>query len=116
MRKNSSLTSPHDFHEVFQRGLVASNRYLVLRYLKKENSEDGNRAGFSVSANLGSAVDRNRTKRLLREAYRKNEGSLKKGYDLVFIARKPLKGRTYREAEEALLSIFAKAALSKGKR
>jgi ribonuclease P protein component len=116
MQKDSRLTSSHDFREVFQRGLTTSNRYLVLRYLRKENSENRNRVGFSVSANLGSAVDRNRTKRLLREAYRKNEGSLKKGYDLVFIARKPLKGEPHGEVEEALLGISTKAALIKEER
>ena len=45
------------------------------------------RVGFSVSKRLGNAVDRNRIKRCLREVFRLNEARVKRGVDLVFIAR-----------------------------
>lgn len=48
------------------------------------------RVGFSVSKRLGSAVDRNRIKRALREAFRSSEGMVRPGFDLVFIARNDL--------------------------
>jgi ribonuclease P protein component len=48
------------------------------------------RCGFSVGKRLGKAHTRNRLKRELREAVRVRHPGLKKGFDLVWIARQDL--------------------------
>jgi len=53
----------------------------------KKNKLDHNRLGITVSTKLGGAVIRNRARRRLREIYRLNLPSLKKGYDFVLVAR-----------------------------
>lgn len=53
-----------------------------------KNREDRNRIGFSVGKKgAGGVVRKNRIKRLLREAYRRDKDKLSIGWDLVVVAR-----------------------------
>jgi ribonuclease P protein component len=60
------------------------------------------RVGFSVNKKVGKAVIRNRVKRRLREAVRRELPSVRPGSDLVFIARPAAAGATYWEIAEAV--------------
>lgn len=57
-------------------------------FLLKPNHLAKTRLGITASKRVGSAVDRNRVKRRLREFFRKNRQLLPQGFDLVVIARK----------------------------
>ena len=46
------------------------------------------RLGVTVSKKVGGAVQRNRVKRLVREAFRRRKALFPRGVDLVFIAKK----------------------------
>ncbi len=112
MHKHLRLTKKRDFRSVYKSGDVFKNKYLVIRRLKKENSGKS-RIGYSVGKRLGTAVERNRIKRLLKEAYRQKEKEVKQGYDLVIIARRPIKGKSFLETQDALLNILHKAGYLK---
>lgn len=43
--------------------------------------------GITTSKKIGKAVTRNRARRIIREAYRQLEPSIKPGWDLVLVAR-----------------------------
>jgi ribonuclease P protein component len=70
---------------------------------------DAIRAGIVAGKNVGTAVDRNRAKRLLREALRACAGRLAAGWDLVLIARRPLAQSGLAEARAALEQLLRRA-------
>lgn len=61
------------------------------------------RLGITVSRKVGKAVVRNRVKRWLREAFRRNLARLPGGVDLVFVARPEAPAQAYAAVEAELL-------------
>lgn len=56
---------------------------------------------------------RSRVKRLIYEAYRLNKENTEKGYDLVFLARNNICGKSYVEVEKSVLKLLSKSGLLK---
>jgi ribonuclease P protein component len=80
------LSRSGDFDRVFRHGRSHAGRELVL-YVFPRGELDGPRLGLSVSRKVGGAVERNRVKRLLREAFSLEAGRLPAGTDAVVVAR-----------------------------
>jgi ribonuclease P protein component len=72
------------------------------------------RLGLSVSRKVGGAVDRNKVKRLLREAFATESIGLPEGTDAVVVARPDARSLAQREGlagiRGALAELIAKAA------
>ena len=108
MRKIESLKKPVDFKEAYNKGMSFSCKELVI--FKKENELNYNRLGVSISKKVGNSVVRHRIKRLIKEIMRLKD-SIKSGYDIVFIVRKPAVGKTYQELEKSVDYLINKACL-----
>jgi ribonuclease P protein component len=90
------LTRSADFDRVYRRGRSAATRSFVLYAFPstdrdaQEETEDGRdeiRLGVSVGRRVGGAVERNRVKRVLREAFWALDQQLPEGHDFVIVAR-----------------------------
>jgi len=75
------------------------------------NQEDCSRFGVAAGRTVGNAVQRNRAKRLIREASISFLNCIEPGWDLVLIARRPLSQSTYDQTYEALSSLLLRADL-----
>lgn len=80
------LSRSAEFERVYRHGRSSANRYLVL-YAFPNPAAPTARLGLSVSRKVGGAVERNRVKRLLREAFAQVEPTLAPGQDIVAVAR-----------------------------
>jgi ribonuclease P protein component len=89
MKRRSRLSRSRDFDAVYRHGRSVSSRYLVLySFSRPEGSEGGqHRLGLAVSRKVGGAVDRNRLKRQLREAFVAVEEQLAADHDYVLVVR-----------------------------
>ena len=80
------LSRSADFDRVFRSGRSHAGREFVL-YVFPRSEDAGQRLGLSVSRKVGGAVERNRVKRLLREAFALEGERLPAGTDAVVVAR-----------------------------
>jgi ribonuclease P protein component len=108
VQRRHRLSRSRDFDAVYRRGTSASTRYLTLHWFPRAGDADGpSRLGLAVPRSVGSAVVRNRTKRVLREAWRELLPDVPAGHDYVLVARPGLvepaqaRGREWLVAEVA---------------
>lgn len=85
MKNTIPIKNSRDFSRVYKRGIFYSGKYIVLYIIP--NGLNINRLGVTASRKAGKSVKRNRIKRLIKENYRLLEDNIKKGYDLIFVAR-----------------------------
>jgi ribonuclease P protein component len=71
------------------------------------------RIGVTAGKNVGGAVQRNRVKRLMREAFGALLPGLEPGWDIVAIARRPLTSADLAQTREALSGLLVRAHLLK---
>ncbi len=109
MKRQYRLRRNTDFKRVRRLGKFYASPLMVLAFLQNELNHS--RFGFVVSKRLGKAVRRNKIKRRMREATRFRLPRIKSGFDLVFIARQPIRRANYTEIERALEHLLTKADL-----
>lgn len=101
-----------DVRRVRSRGKAAAHRALVARVLVNELEPRQNRYTVIAGKRCGKAVQRNRLKRLTREALRGYHPWLAPGHDIVIVCRGTVEEMPdLRSAQESLSRIFSKARL-----
>jgi ribonuclease P protein component len=114
-RKRRRLSRSGDFDRVYREGRSYPGRHLVVYTFPRAGTEDGPRLGISVGRKVGGAVERNRVKRMLREAFWACADQLPEGHDFVIVARSEAGELAEREGgagiEAALRGVLVQAGL-----
>lgn len=104
------LTGSREFSAVYNKGKSVGDRYVVFFY--KKNGLPYSRTGFLASRKVGNAVKRNRARRLMKESFRLM-APLPAGYDMIFIARNTIDGKSCQEVKRSIESAVRRAGLNK---
>ena len=109
MKRRYRVREDRRFREIRGRGRSYSGELLVLCALA--NDLPDSRFGFAVNSRIGNAVVRNRIKRRLREVARLRMAQIRPGWDIILIARKPIRSADYHQIETACARLFRRAQL-----
>jgi len=115
LQEQSRLTRRQDFKTVYSGGRAYVHKLFILKVLDR-NGDLPSRYGFVTSSKIGKAVQRNRARRLFREAVRLLilEGGVREyGCDVVLIARSPARESSLEKVLYAAREQFRKAGLLK---
>jgi len=93
-----TIRTRREYDAVYANGIRRHGHYAVLFYLPEDSQSassdlegsEGPRVGIVASRRVGGAVQRNRAKRVLREASRKFVDTLRPGSRMVLVARRSL--------------------------
>lgn len=85
MNKMVTLKENRDFRRLYSRGKSYVSP-VVVTYVYKNRNENV-RYGITTSKKIGKAVQRNRSRRIIRAAFTQLLPRVKTGYDFVFVAR-----------------------------
>lgn len=98
------LTSRRQYRQIYDLGIRQRARSLTL--FAAPNSLDTSRVGITATRKIGDAVTRNRAKRLVREAFRRNRAKLVPPMDLVVNVHRGADATSYTEIERDFLWSF----------
>ena len=87
------LRKSNEYRQVQLTGRRIHTRHFLI--VVKPNTSNTARLGITVTKKVGSAVERNRIKRVVREVFRRNRALFPRSHDVVFIAKRNLESITY---------------------
>ena len=101
-----SIKKEEDIKKLFKNGIYINKKYFII-YMNRKESKESNiiRTRFIVTKKIGSAVIRNRIKRLLREILRLINNINFAEIELIIIAKKNIRNIGFWELNAEILKI-----------
>lgn len=109
LARRQRLTRSADFRAAYDAGRKQVGRCMVLYLLSRP--EGALRLGVVTGRKVGGAVQRNRARRLLREAFRRNRFRMQGRADVVLVARAALLTTDWADVEAELLTLARRAEI-----
>lgn len=106
--KDYRIKRKRDFERIFREGERRRGKWALFCFCP--NGKGNSRLGLSVGKEYGNAVARNRAKRIIREAFRLNRGTLPGNLDIVVIpalGAPPLEVETFGREMRKILSPYS---------
>jgi ribonuclease P protein component len=106
LRRNERITEQFEYREVIRNGRVVGGRlfkaYLLIGPTAKR------KAGFIAGKGVGNACERNRARRLMREAYRQLKPDTKsQGFRVVFVAGRGIATAGFQQVRDDMKGLFS---------
>jgi ribonuclease P protein component len=115
MPKRRRLSRSGEFDRVYRDGSSYATRHLVLySFPRRDDEEQDVRLGVTASRKVGGAVDRNRVKRALREAFWSLAERLPRDYDFVLVARPEIARLIEQDGTKGVLASLEEALAGAG--
>ncbi|MHB1254015.1 MAG: ribonuclease P protein component [Candidatus Humimicrobiaceae bacterium] len=103
-----SIKKEEDIKRIFKEGIYINKKYFIIYINKKESKVNKIRTRFIVTKKIGTAVIRNRIKRLFREILRLINIINFKEIEIIIIAKKNIKGISFWELSIELNKVLIK--------
>lgn len=107
--KINTIKENRDFRRIYKNGKCFVSPVLVTYILKNKNNNL--QVGITTGKKVGSAVRRNRARRVIRAAYANLCSEIKSGYSIVFVARSKTPFVKSGEVEKNMRSHFKKSGI-----
>ena len=104
MKKYEIIKEHKEFDNIINTGKYNKGSYFVIYY--KDNNINRNRFGIAVSKKTGTAVIRNRLKRVTREILNKYKNMFKNNYDYIIIVKRNALNTSFNVLEDDILNII----------
>ncbi len=103
------LKKSWEFQRAYKKGKKCWDAYFVMYVYDTQLGQS--RLGITVSKKVGNSVQRNRVKRLIREAFRILKLELLPHYDIVVVGRKAAYGLSMPQVRDSLHKLFHRASI-----
>jgi ribonuclease P protein component len=105
--KSNRVLSRGVFRQVYDEGKKYQARYFTAFVLDNRSPES--RIGITVTRKIGKSVQRNRSRRLVREVFRKNKWRVPPGVDIVINVKRELSKAGYELLERDFLAFLERS-------
>jgi ribonuclease P protein component len=114
LSRRERIKRKKEMEGVFSSGKVYRGDFLTLRIAISRESNEKAKFAFLLAGKIKGAVNRNRTKRLMREVVRRNKQLFSPGDKVVILASPEAKNRCFREFQSEFLNLVEKAGIDSG--
>jgi ribonuclease P protein component len=102
--KSNRILKRDVFRRVYEEGRKIQTKYFTA--FVRSGSGSQSRLGITVTRKTGNSVERNRARRVVREAFRRNKWLVPPGVDIVINVKRPLVEAGYRDLEGDLIAFL----------
>ncbi len=104
------LKQNYEFRRAYRKGISTVTPYFILYHIKGRKGKT--RLGITTSKKIGSAVKRNRAKRVITAAFFEAAHHITPGFDFVIVARNRILSSKTPEVYSSLISALRKNELT----
>ena len=104
LRRRDRVRRRPEFERAYNHGIRIHGRFMMLFVVP--NGGPGSRLGVAATRKLGSAVERNRAKRLARELFRRHKVAA--GLDIIIVPRREMLDAPFDSLEADYLDALAR--------
>jgi len=109
--KSSRVRRSAEIRQIMTLGRKYTGNHLILYCLASPTSESPIRAGFISPKRIGIAVNRNRLRRWMREAFRRHRAEMKGSHQILMMGRTSAITAGYQALRNDFLLLCQKARL-----